>query len=742
MEYRPRVDTGPADDSIVEVRVHGVGGATPESLLDVPHTVQVAGDPAAGFFRVWGAEGRFPTLEGYSWGGLTSAARLRALWALLAPFALANLAGWMLRHGGSSGMEGTRERSALESVGVGLVRFFGLVLTIAVVAYVAVGALDLVAFQCALGSTCAVGRWWLSPFTNRFVAEHAGRTLAVGMLVPLVVVLGLGWSARATQVANHRQLGAERFRGSKDPSLTLGLRNRLIWMMPSVAHRLALIHLAGAVGCIGLTAASIGTASGVLPGADWLAATGWTVLALAGVASLWLEGVSGRVHALLAGVAVVQFAVVFGFLWSTSEGRPIAAESAPGSLVILGVLLGVYLTVVLVVAVVVWLLWQRHRSGRMRSAMVSPALLLVGAGMVNAFGAGSLIRLADLLGAPVAAGTELEGALTQPPIRYPAELGDVAVLSVFAVLVLVVVTAVVVARHVRTGPSCAELSSQYAERGGLDCDDPDDRVWAESVSRAHAIAKVTDRVAAILGLTAAVVLVGTALLVQLSPESGLDLGSFADTLAGPASAIVGFIPLVVMYAISRLYRSRDLRRSVGVLWDVATFWPRWFHPWCPPSYGERAVLQLEDRLAVLTDESEVVLSGHSQGSVLAVSTVAMMEGDVGRRVSLLTHGSPLDRLYATFFPDYFGPELFGDVSDRAAGWINLWRPTDYIGGAVPYGDIDNRQLFDPPSSRVQARGEPRPRPARHNDYDRTPEYSEALEDLIGRPFQPDRRSII
>ncbi|MGA7272659.1 MAG: hypothetical protein WB239_16415, partial [Acidimicrobiia bacterium] len=91
---RPRPDDDHGET--IELRVHGVGGASPEELLDVPVTERVAGDPAAGFFRPWPDVGRRPLLEGYSWGGLTSAARLRALWVLLTPFALANLAGWMV----------------------------------------------------------------------------------------------------------------------------------------------------------------------------------------------------------------------------------------------------------------------------------------------------------------------------------------------------------------------------------------------------------------------------------------------------------------------------------------------------------------------------------------------------------------------------------------------------------------------------------------------------------------------
>ena len=66
------------------------------------------------------------------------------------------------------------------------------------------------------------------------------------------------------------------------------------------------------------------------------------------------------------------------------------------------------------------------------------------------------------------------------------------------------------------------------------------------------------------------------------------------------------------------------------------------------------------------------------------------------RVALLTYGSPLRRLYARFFPAYFGPLalrrtgafLLGkplDITDRARPrwpWRNLHRPSDPIGGWV------------------------------------------------------------
>ncbi|HEX5813347.1 MAG TPA: hypothetical protein VFY38_14665, partial [Pseudonocardia sp.] len=84
-----------------ELRVHGVAGTAPESVLQHPHVEQVAGNRDAGFFRrCWEAESvsadsPVRRREAYSWGGLTSGDNLRALWLLLLPFMLLNVAFYM-----------------------------------------------------------------------------------------------------------------------------------------------------------------------------------------------------------------------------------------------------------------------------------------------------------------------------------------------------------------------------------------------------------------------------------------------------------------------------------------------------------------------------------------------------------------------------------------------------------------------------------------------------------------------
>src|SRR6476469_433317 len=99
-------DRAVGDGGTIELRVHGVSGTTPEALLDRPLVEQVAGDAIAGFYRPRLLEERLddapdrhaprqpaaPLLEGYNWGGLTSGSPSRALWLLLLPFTLINVA--------------------------------------------------------------------------------------------------------------------------------------------------------------------------------------------------------------------------------------------------------------------------------------------------------------------------------------------------------------------------------------------------------------------------------------------------------------------------------------------------------------------------------------------------------------------------------------------------------------------------------------------------------------------------
>ncbi|MFP3916079.1 MAG: hypothetical protein ACLFWM_14460 [Actinomycetota bacterium] len=718
--HRPDLRGEPPPSGVVELRVHGVGGTPPEDILDVPVTCLVGGDESAGFFRPWGpAETQGPPREAYSWGGLTSASRLRALWVLLTPFALANLAGWILRHGGDPTDTRPRRRDLLEGIAAGLTRVFGLVLTVAVAGYAALGAVDLVGRQCGARTGCTDGRWWLSPWDNRLVAGDPGRSMVVGAIVAVIAILGVAWSARRSQMSIHRRAGT--FRTLGDPVLSANLNHPELWESPQVAHRLGLVHTSAALATVALTLAHPGAGQGGV--SSVMVPAGWVVLAMSVLAVLRLEGVPARVHTLLLGLSALYVVLVAGVLLFGIVPLSETGTSGGG---VLEVLLPVYAAATLLAGSAAFWLWRRQAQGSLRAAMMSPGRLLLSVGLVNAFGSGLLIRLADLLGRPAADG---EDASPLPSlIVYPDWVGDLAVVTVLVLIVAVAAVGVVWARA-GAGPSCEVLARRYRSRGGLDCGDADDRLWAREVGRAEAVARLTDRAGAVVAIVGVTVLVALAGAVLISRDSGgLGLGRWAEPLAAPASVVVGVIPVLAVVGISRLYRDRSVRRLVGMVWDVATFWPRWFHPWSPPSYAERAVPQLGHRLRALA-EGGVVLSAHSQGSVLAAATLALAEPDVVRKVAFLTHGSPLTRLYARYFPEYLSPQLFAHLAGGVAGWVNLWRPTDFIGGEIRSGGVTDRMVFDPPSSRPPAPGEPRPRPLRHSHYQQTDEYREVAAEL-------------
>src|SRR5215207_128529 len=91
-----------AESEWVELRVHGVSGTPPESMLARPHVMQVDGDDKSRFFRaVDGDDGELTggdghTIEGFHWGRYTSGTWLKALWLALIPFGLINAATFML----------------------------------------------------------------------------------------------------------------------------------------------------------------------------------------------------------------------------------------------------------------------------------------------------------------------------------------------------------------------------------------------------------------------------------------------------------------------------------------------------------------------------------------------------------------------------------------------------------------------------------------------------------------------
>ena len=185
--------------------------------------------------------------------------------------------------------------------------------------------------------------------------------------------------------------------------------------------------------------------------------------------------------------------------------------------------------------------------------------------------------------------------------------------------------------------------------------------------------------------------------VVLPPRTFLDLAQLV--------ALILPIAAIIHVGLYQGLRSRDVRRGVGVLWDLGGFWPRWVHPFAPPTYSDRAVTRLQEQLNERTEAAPVLLAPHSQGTVIAAAAVLGADADRVQDVALLTYGSPLARLYAELYPAVFSRACFAALVDRLTNddghvrWRNLFRVTDPIGGAidpvVTPAHVDAPQLADP-----------------------------------------------
>ncbi len=167
------------------------------------------------------------------------------------------------------------------------------------------------------------------------------------------------------------------------------------------------------------------------------------------------------------------------------------------------------------------------------------------------------------------------------------------------------------------------------------------------------------------------------------------------------------------------------QRGMTTFWDIATFWPRSYHPFAPPCYAEGAVPELQRRMSLLRDRGrQLVLVAHGQGAMIATAALVQLglrPADV--HPALVTFGSTVGKLYGWGFPAYVTPELVSlQLGPRQLkDWHNLYYSTDLLGGPVA-GEIRaadgypvDLSLRDPAHS-WYIYGEDRPMPRGHSGY--------------------------
>ncbi|MFC4942858.1 hypothetical protein [Pseudonocardia sp. GCM10023141] len=746
---------------VVELRVHGVSGTPAGELLDRALVRQVAGDTTAGFYRPQLAAetldepippAAVPTtaahLEGYAWGGLTSGAPSRALWLLLLPFAVINVASRLRR---------TNRRLLLQ---LALHRLAALAATVALlVAMTGIGA-DLVGWQCGGGTQggsaadidvrCGGLPDW---FARWLTGLPPGSRLLVGAALPVAVLIIL-WllSRRSAQRYEHvpdgKPLGAPSTSGDPDEP-DPAMASEWMWRGAYMVDRLRRLHLAGG-------AAGMLTVLSTTLGAVWFwavaatAAAGLVTVAVA-LCTPSVVGRSARATPEANGTqraaftAVTVSAALAAVALATGQVTTTTAPGLPGYDLLISIGFAVQLLLVLAIVVV---------SGRPGAGLANwraPMFVALGTLLGAVFSAGAYIYVATWLATgDVAPGIgKMESSrrdlVVPPALQAAAEALTWTLAGLLVALAVGVVAAVRSRRRALAGP----LGAGYPAVTDPRADRP--RQILSIFWQARLVDSVGTPVVALLATVTATAAVVTAVTLAFAVAAPADtpwLSAWEWTYQLGAYAAAGGLVLLVGLGAA-VFRVGRTRRSVGILWDLASFWPRSVHPLAPPCYAERTVPDLKERIRWhvngLSGEASdlprgaLVLAAHSQGTVITAAALLQLQAHPDKErvdlahVAFLSYGCVLQRLYADYFPLYLGEAQLKDL-DRAVGddrrWLNLWRRSDHLGGPVSRNPVD-RQLVDPRYSPVPG-DLSYPAPGRHSMYPRDPAFQQAVADLAER----------
>ncbi|MET9972312.1 hypothetical protein ABZZ80_42125, partial [Streptomyces sp. NPDC006356] len=545
------------------------------------------------------------------------------------------------------------------------------------------------------------GGWW----------SHPGRRLALAAVVPAALTGLLWYLSRRTWSAYESQQPMSRDAEPDEESGSTSLGRPGFWYGRRLVARLRAAHTAAGLltvaGAVGSAAARFDRGPGGPTLLDTLGRLLDAALVACAVVVVWVVCRRGRserrldqeldehlVRRLpLAALGLLALALVYAG-WERpgwqSTGRLPGDPTFGGIAFFQGLL-------VIVLAVVAHVLHRTRPDPRaaMRG-LGGPAVVMLACALGGVMSGGVAQRVADWLD-----GTG--GSIAGPPVLLTWQASVIPPL-------LVVLLAL-----------CGWLAwrawlLRRTELGTVELDyagEPRDTARTRRIASTRAMATLTDRAPLFIAVIAgATLLLGAGALVGAltdeTPSEAADgthafVHGAAETAQALGSWLIGFGFILFVTWGRRAYKDASARRTIGILWDVGTFWPRAAHPFAPPCYAERAVPDLTWRMVTWTraeDDRRLVISGHSQGSVLAAAAAWQLTPADRKRVALLTYGSPLERLYGRWFPAHFGPAALASLHAEVDCWRNLYRVTDPIGGPIRLPGsrtptVDREALKDP-----------------------------------------------
>jgi hypothetical protein len=654
-------------------------------------------------------------VEAYHWGEMTSGGWSKAVWALLAPFALVNVAHWMLPSGGRKGLH-----HILIGLVEALLRLAGLLLTALLMAQAAVLVMDVVVTQCPSEPTKC-----LSSAHLNWLWEHQ-RLLSIAGAVVLTALLGMINHISAIKWAPPPDLD---FRRQSDKVLA---EDDSFYAGDADAPLLRATHLTA-----GLSVVVVLVLGGTHPPSGWWRILWWVAFVLLLGSGIFALAFRHPRHArrskpapkFLAwaspglALAALVIAAAFGPTASAastgldSSGHPLPL---PGSDDVVGLTMIVLSCVTGLVVVTLALALVIKRSHRGDTPSVFRPFILGGF-------AAPIVVLGGLLGAGLGAGYTYiaAGCLggkcsavfshsygANSPLRLPAsyeslsELWAVTGIVIAAggiVLVLAFLTAagraaagIGVPSHLSPALLMQQQPSGFARKFkvALSWQLPQWRVLSARILTALS---AVIAIAAVLCLEAQWATAKTPLLRPLRflldrgflarPAAALGLEAHRPFLAAAGAYVVTVFTLAFLLRVYNAARRPDAARTLGILWDLASYWPRAAHPFVPPCYAQKAVPELVERAhGYIKDGHTVVLSAHSQGTLIAIAAALRMKVSHPtscKKLGLVMAGSQLQWAYPRAFPAVVNVGAYQRVlRDLDGRWYVLARGTDPLGGPV------------------------------------------------------------